>query len=142
MQPKAESSKRSVIQFGTSTKVLFSLLILVPLAGCSSPRKPSASATSSYPDRDLTAWQPGRAIEEADRDVAAGHPKIYLCGTIAAFAPGVETADLALIESLQKAEAGVGCVILDAPLRSAQFAYARSYNARVVQHLKGTADPR
>jgi hypothetical protein len=88
-----------------------------------------------YPDRSLADWQPGKAVAEAEHDIAAGTPKIYISGTIAAFMPGISSDQYTVVRPLPKADAGIGCVIEDEELRKAQFEYARRYNEYVVQHL-------
>ena len=93
------------------------------------------------PERSLADWQPDEAIEEAERDLAAGTAKIYINGTIVAFAPGISSAEYhspeesQILKTLPSADAGIGCVVKDAELREAQFEYARRYNEYVIQHL-------
>lgn len=89
----------------------------------------------SYPERSLADWQPDKAVAEAQKDLAAGTPKIYISGTIAAYPPGISEEQRSLVASLPNADAGIGCVIQDAALRKAQFEYACCYNEYVVQHL-------
>lgn len=93
-----------------------------------------------YPDRTLADWQPDKAVAEAERDIAAGTAKIYISGTIVAFAPGISSSEYhrpeaaEILKVLPSADAGIGCVIEDAELRKAQFEYARRYNEYVIQH--------
>ena len=94
-----------------------------------------------YPGRSLADWQPDKAVPEAQRDMIAGTVKIYISGTIVAYAPGISSAEYhspeeyELLERFPSADAGIGCVIEDLELRKAQFEYARRYNEYVIQHL-------
>jgi hypothetical protein len=85
--------------------------------------------------RSRADWQPERAVAEAQKDLAAGTPKIYISGTITALAPGVDEKHQALVRSLPRADAGIGCIVVDEDLRKAQFEYARRYNEYIVGHL-------
>jgi hypothetical protein len=88
-----------------------------------------------YPDRSLADWHPDKAVAEAEHDIATGTAKIYISGTIAAFAPGVSSEQYSIVKRLPNADAGIGCDIEDAGLRRAQFEYARRYNEHIVQHF-------
>jgi hypothetical protein len=94
-----------------------------------------------YPNRSLADWQPDKAVAEAEHDLAAGAPKIYISGTMGSFAPGISSETYQspekaeILRTLPCADAGMGCVIEDMELREAQFEYARRYNEHVVQHL-------
>jgi len=103
--------------------------------GCSTTKFPGGEKMLRYPDRSLADWHPDKAVTEAELDIAAGTPKIYISGTIAAFAPGVGFDQKLIIKRLPNADAGVGCVVKDPELRNAQFEYARRYNQYVLQHL-------
>jgi hypothetical protein len=111
------------------------MLILAGVVGCSTTRSSSSGRMLRYPDRTLADWQPEKAAAEAEHDLAVGTPKIYISGTIAAFAPGVGSDQYPIVRRLPNADAGIGCNIEDADLRKAQFEYARRYNEYIVQHL-------
>lgn len=88
-----------------------------------------------YPDRTLVDWRSDQAIPEARRDLAAGTAKIYISGTEAPYAPGINSDCFSLVKALPRADAGIGCDVEDAELRTAQVEYARLYNEYVVRHL-------
>ncbi len=94
-----------------------------------------------YPDRSIADWHPDKAVAEAERDIAAGTAKIYISGTVVTFAPGISSTEyhnpveFEIRKILPSADAGIGCVIEDMELRTAQFEYARRYNEYVTQHL-------
>jgi hypothetical protein len=90
----------------------------------------------SYPGRTLADWRVENARAEVQRDIAARSLKIYVSGTYASYAPGIDVNDLPLVEHLPRADAGIGCVIDDARFRAAQLEYATEYNRLVVRHLK------
>jgi hypothetical protein len=116
-------------------KSLLFIIVLSCLVACSTSKSPSGKAMVRYPKRSLADWEPDKAVAEAQKDIAMGTAKIYISGTIAAYAPGISSDQEPLVKSLPNADAGIGCVIQDAELRKAQFEYARRYNAYVVQHL-------
>lgn len=88
---------------------------------------------------ELARWSLEQAELDADHDIKAGTMKIYLHGSFAAYAVGVDEVNLSLVEKLPRAEAGVGCVISDMEVFDAQGEYAAHYNKAIVQHLQGRA---
>lgn len=87
---------------------------------------------------ELAKWSPEQAKMDANRDIKSGSMRIYLHGSFAAFAVGVDDVHRTLIEKLPKAEAGVGCVIDDMEIFNAQGEYATRYNQMIVQYLLDT----
>lgn len=116
-------------------RMLLAILVLACAVGCSTTKSSGGGRMLRYPDRTLADWQPDKAVVEAGHDIATGTPKIYIGGTIAAFAPRVIPEQYAIIKTLPNADAGIGCLIENAELRKAQFEYARRYNEYVVEHL-------
>lgn len=86
---------------------------------------------------ELAKWSPEQAELDASHDIKAGSMKIYLHGSFAAYAVGVDEVHQSLVEKLPRAEAGVGCVIDDMDIFNAQGEYAIRYNQAIVQHLLG-----
>lgn len=84
----------------------------------------------------MAQWAPEKAKVDATHDIAAGSIKIYMHGSFAAYAVGVEERQRPLIEQLPRAEAGVGCVIEDMDVFEAQGEYATRYNKAIVEHLQ------
>jgi len=118
----------------TVMKCSLPALVLVFLAACTTPQQSQAKPLLQYPQRSWADWQPDKAVAEARSDIAAGHPKIYLCGTIVAFAPGVDFDRHPVLKTLPCADAGIGCLVSDGPLRRAQSEYARRYNEHIAGH--------
>lgn len=87
---------------------------------------------------ELAKWSPEQAEMDANRDIKSGSMKIYLHGSFAAYAVGVDNVHRPLIEKLPKADAGVGCVIDDMETFNAQGEYATRYNQVIVQYLLAT----
>jgi hypothetical protein len=87
--------------------------------------------------RDLERWDPSKAEIEARRDIQKGTIKIYLHGTVAAQAAGVEDCQLSLIRGIPTKPAGVGCLVGNEKLRAEQGEYAIRYNKLIVSHLQG-----
>jgi hypothetical protein len=117
-------------------RALIAIVILGCSIGCSTTQSSAGRKMLRYPDRSLADWQPGKAVAEAEHDIAAGTPKVYISGGIVAFAPGISAEQYSIVRTLPNADAGIGCVIEDTELRKAQFEYARRYNEYVVLHLR------
>src|SRR6266516_6525535 len=90
------------------------ILVLALVAGCGGAAEPT--------------WNPADAVKEAEQDIRTGHIKFYWAGSIASFPFGV-TFDVA--KKYPKADAGIGCVTNDIPLRERQQEYARRYNEKM-----------
>ena len=87
-------------------RALFAILLLGCVVGCSTTQSPGSGKMLRYPDRTLADWQPDKAVAEAERDIAAGTLKIYISGTIAAFAPGISSEQSSLVRVFPKAGLG------------------------------------
>lgn len=83
----------------------------------------------------IAKWAPEKAEVEAAKDIAAGSVKIYLHGSFAAYAVGIDEQSMPLINGLPREDAGVGCVIDDLDVFEAQREYATRYNKFIVEHL-------
>ena len=77
-------------------------------------------------------WNPGDAVKEAEQDIRTGHIKLYWSGSIASMPVGVP---IEVAKKYPKANAGVGCVTNDIPLRERQEEYARRYNAKIFAYI-------
>ena len=73
-------------------------------------------------------WNPADAVKEAEQDIRSGHIKFYWAGSIASRPVGVP---FEVAKNYPKANAGIGCVTNDIPLRERQEEYARRYNAKI-----------
>ena len=78
------------------------------------------------------SWNPADAVKEAEQDIRSGHIKFYWSGSIASMPVGVPF-DVA--KKYPKADAGIGCVTNDIPLRERQEAYARMYNEKMYAYI-------
>src|SRR5438034_11567140 len=87
------------------------ILVLALLAG---------SVASAEP-----TWNPADAVKEAEQDIRTRHIKFYWSGSIASMPVGVP---IEVAKKYPKADAGIGCVTNDIPLRERQEEYARRYN--------------
>jgi len=74
------------------------------------------------------SWNPAEAAKDADKDIAAKHVQFYWSGSIAVFPVGVP---IEFAKQYPRADAGVGCVTNDIPLREKQEKYARTYNEKM-----------
>lgn len=74
------------------------------------------------------SWNPGDATKDAERDISAQHIQFYWSGSIAVFPVGVP---IEFAKKYPRADAGVGCVTNDIPLREKQEKYARLYNEKM-----------
>ncbi len=80
--------------------------------------------------------------KDAERDIAAGHPRVALAGTEDGAQPlGVPDEALPLVARLRKIELPSGCTN---PLAGEAMTYARAYNAVLVAYLRasGALQPR
>jgi hypothetical protein len=77
-------------------------------------------------------WNPADAVKEAEQDIRSGHIKFYWAGSIASRPIGVP---FEVAKKYPKANAGVGCVTNDIPLRERQEEYARLYNERIYAYV-------
>src|SRR6266702_8826363 len=77
-------------------------------------------------------WNPTDAVKEAEQDIRTGHIKFYWAGSIASFPVGVPF-DVA--KKYPQANAGIGCVTNDIPLRKRQEEYARRYNEKMFAYV-------
>ena len=78
-------------------------------------------------------WNPADAVKEAEQDIRAGHIKFYWAGSIASRPVGVP---FEVAKNYPKANAGIGCVTNDVPLRERQEEYARKYNEKIYAYVK------
>jgi len=77
-------------------------------------------------------WNPADAAKEAEQDIRTAHIKFYWSGSIASMPVGVP---IEVAKKYPKANAGVGCVTNDIPLRERQEEYARRYNAKIFAYI-------
>jgi hypothetical protein len=74
------------------------------------------------------SWNPADAVKEAEQDIRSGHIKFYWSGSIASMPVGVP---IEVAKKYPKADAGIGCITNDIPLRERQEEYARRYNEKM-----------
>src|SRR6266436_1249841 len=77
-------------------------------------------------------WNPADAVKEAEQDIRSGHIKFYWAGSIASMPVGVP---VEVAKKYPQANAGIGCVTHDIPLRERQQEYARRYNAKMFAYI-------
>jgi hypothetical protein len=77
-------------------------------------------------------WNPADAVKEAEQDIRSGHVKFYWAGSIAVRPVGVP---FEVAKKYPRADAGVGCVTNDIPLRERQEEYARRYNEKMFAYV-------
>jgi hypothetical protein len=77
-------------------------------------------------------WNPADAVKEAEQDIRTGHIKFYWSGSIAVRPVGVPFEPA---KKYPRADAGVGCVTNDVPLRERQEEYARRYNEKIYAYI-------
>lgn len=77
-------------------------------------------------------WNPADAAKEAEQDIRAGHIKFYWAGSVGVGPVGVP---MEVAKKYPRADAGVGCVTNDVPLRERQEEYARRYNAKIYAYI-------
>ncbi len=78
------------------------------------------------------AWNPADAVKEAEQDIRSGHIKFYWAGSIASRPVGVP---IEVAKKYPQANAGIGCVTNDIPLRERQEEYARRYNEKMFAYV-------
>jgi hypothetical protein len=116
--------------FGDSA-VSMKLLYLLPLVGlltlgaCSSPPKTATAPTNLKPEA---------ARKRAQRDFAAGRPKVYSAGGYAIFEPGITERQRALVADLPRDGSLAGCTN---PKVRYSISFATAYNQEIVSLLKG-----
>ena len=77
---------------------------------------------------------PQAAERAAHRDIAAGHPHIYIAGTRGSSEVGVEAQDYALVARLPRDHSlPIGCTSAGA---SEAVGFARAYNREIVRYLR------
>jgi len=77
-------------------------------------------------------WNPADAAKEAEQDIRSGHIKFYWAGSVGVRPVGVP---FEVAKKYPKADAGVGCVTNDIPLRERQEEYARRYNEKIYAYI-------
>jgi len=77
-------------------------------------------------------WNPADAVKEAGQDIRLGHIKFYWAGSIASRPAGVP---IEVAKKYPQANAGIGCVTSDIPLRERQEEYARRYNDKIYAYV-------
>ena len=77
-------------------------------------------------------WNPADAAKEAEQDIRAGHIKFYWAGSVGVRPVGVP---FEVAKKYPRADAGVGCVTNDIPLRERQEEYARRYNEKILAYI-------
>jgi hypothetical protein len=78
-------------------------------------------------------FSPQAAQRQAQKDFAAGTPKIYLAGGIAAYEPGIGDSEKALVAKLPRDGDLAGCTNPHAPYA---VSYATAYNREMVSLLR------
>lgn len=78
-------------------------------------------------------WNPADATKEAEQDIRSGHIKFYWAGSVASTPVGVP---FEVAKNYPKANAGIGCVTNDVPLRERQEEYARRYNEKIYAYVR------
>ena len=97
---------------------LFCILALAFVADCCMGAEPT--------------WNPADAVKEAEQDIRSGNIKFYWAGSIAVRPVGVP---FEVAKKYPRADAGVGCVTNDIPLRERQEEYARRYNEKIYAYI-------
>jgi hypothetical protein len=77
-------------------------------------------------------WNPADAVKEAEQDIRSRHIKFYWAGSIGVRPVGVP---FEVAKKYPRADAGVGCVTNDIPLRERQEEYARRYNEKIYAYI-------
>jgi hypothetical protein len=77
-------------------------------------------------------WNPADAAKEAEQDIRTGHIKFYWSGSIGVRPVGVP---IEVAKKYPRADAGIGCVTNDIPLRERQEEYARQYNEKIFAYI-------
>ena len=91
------------------------------------------SLTSFAANPDLS---PEAAKAEAQRDINAGHMRIYLAGTEYGYEAGLERRDVPLVRTLRRDYSlPMGCTVPRAP---EAIAYAEVYNQAIIRWLRSS----
>jgi hypothetical protein len=77
-------------------------------------------------------WNPADAAKEAEQDIRSGHIKFYWAGSVGVGPVGVP---IEVAKRYPRANAGIGCVTNDVPLRERQEEYARRYNEKIYAYI-------
>jgi hypothetical protein len=77
-------------------------------------------------------WNPADAVKEAEQDIRSGRIKFYWAGSVGVGPVGVP---MEVAKKYPRADAGVGCVTNDIPLRERQEEYARRYNEKIYVYI-------
>jgi hypothetical protein len=77
-------------------------------------------------------WNPADAVKEAEQDIRSGHIKFYWAGSVGVGPVGVP---IEVAKRYPRANAGIGCVTNDIPLRERQEEYARRYNEKIYAYI-------
>jgi len=77
-------------------------------------------------------WNPADAVKEAEQDIRMGHIKFYWSGSVELRPVGVP---IEVAKKYPRADAGIGCVTNDIPLRERQEEYARRYNEKIFAYI-------
>ncbi len=94
-------------------------------------------AASSWALAAEPSWNPTEAPKDAEKDIKAQHIQFYWSGSIAVFPVGVP---IEFAKQYPRADAGVGCVTNDIPLREKQEKYARAYNEKMYDFVSKNPD--
>jgi hypothetical protein len=97
---------------------IWRILILALVAACCIGAEPT--------------WNPADAVKQAEQDIRTGHIQFYWSGSIAVRPVGVP---FEVAKKSPRADAGVGCVTNDIPLRERQEEYARRYNEKMFAYV-------
>ena len=97
---------------------LICILVLAVVAQCCVAADPTSN--------------PADAVKEAEQDIRSGHIKFYWAGSV-----GVSPVDVPIevAKKYPRADAGVGCVTNDIPMRERQEEYARRYNEKIYAYI-------
>ena len=77
-------------------------------------------------------WNPADAVKEAEQDILSGHIKFCWADSVGVGSVGVP---MEVAKKYPRANAGIGCVTNDVPLRERQEEYARRYNAKIYAYI-------
>lgn len=106
------------VYFNVTQMKIVHFLVLISLAGCCVAAEPT--------------WNPADAVKEAEQNIRTGHIKFYWAGSIGVRPVGVP---FEVAKQYPRADAGVGCVTNDIPLRERQEEYARRYNEKIYAYI-------
>ena len=77
-------------------------------------------------------WNPADAVKEAEQDIRSRHIKFYRAGSVGVRPVGVP---IDVAKRYPRADAGVGCVTNDIPLRERQEEYDQRYNEKIYGYI-------